>query len=121
MISDILIDILVFGLWDGIAFLFSGKKTYKFIVSSYKNGKKFRVSSVYFKKKEKYRIRIEELRNGKFYAIQKGTFADESVIEGFHTKQLQPLSIAYNQHEYDKLKLSELKSVLDTIGWNDTK
>lgn len=116
-IFEVLLDLIFIGLFENFFDLFKGKKKYKFLVTEYKDGKKYRISSIYFEAKKKYQIRIEELKNGKFKKHLFGIYTNEDPIVDFCDNVLIKHKIHYNQYEYDKMKLSELKDTLDSIGW----
>ncbi|HNI95511.1 MAG TPA: hypothetical protein PL169_05560 [Leptospiraceae bacterium] len=115
---EVLADIIALGLWDAIAYLFGGPRAYKFTVSKLKNDRKYRIRTVYFEKKKKYRITAEELSGGKFRKVVSGTFDNDQPAEEFHKAHIEANEIEYAAYEYDRLKLGELKSILDSIGWN---
>ncbi len=118
---EILADIIAIGLWDGIASLFRGPSAYRFTVSKLKNGKKYRIRTVYFEKKKKYRITAEELSGGKFRKVVSGTFDSDQPAQDFHKAHIEANEIEFAEYEYDRLQLGDLKSILDSIGWNSVK
>jgi hypothetical protein len=119
MFWELLMDFLFLGLIDGIMSLFGSKSQYKFIVSDFKNGTKFRIRSVHLEKKQKYKIQIEQLSSGKFQTLEKGIFDNENVIEEFQNKKTQS-GFIFSEHHFDKLKMGNIKFTLDSIDWYKT-
>lgn len=118
---EILLDILVLGLFDWFFSLFGSNNNYKFIVSNYKNGNKFRIRSIYSEKKKKYKIRIEQLVDNKYNKIQSGVFSDESIIDDFQSKHTKSGGFTFSEYKWDHLGPGSIKFNLDSIGWYKTK
>jgi len=95
------------------------RKDFIFLISNEKEGRKFRISSVYINGKDYRIVKAEGFKNNKFIKIKKVIEKNDSnsYLEEFKLKLVNYYNVHFNLYEYKKLNYKGLKEVLKNIGW----